>query len=180
MITELLRDRHPVFSILGRSEARSFSTPAASGEWLSGAFHNGGGARTIPSERGNATHPCFLWPPPPTFLMTDTSPSHSIARILSRQREWSLRTSGPGHRTQSILRQIEYACAEIDQDGHDLRKCVRLLLHALDLCWRSGDDIDQIELALHAEMTANESRKWASLDWIGEDAKINHVRATDA
>jgi hypothetical protein len=118
MITELLRDRHPVFSILGRSEARSFSTPAASGEWLSGAFlrvasgavvqqsgkselaqygvripgdppqefcvlallslvaqlverpstdgrcrldtcrasfsHNGGGARTIPSERGNA------------------------------------------------------------------------------------------------------------------------------
>jgi hypothetical protein len=54
MITELLRDRHPVFSILGRSEARSFSTPAASGEWLSGDFHNGGGARTIPSERGNA------------------------------------------------------------------------------------------------------------------------------
>jgi hypothetical protein len=112
--------------------------------------------------------------------MTDTSPSHSIARILSRQREWSLRTFGTGRRTQWLLRQIEHACAEIDQDGHDLRKCVRLLTYALDLCWRSGEDIDQIELALHAKMAANEARKWPPVGSIGETEKINHVRATDA
>jgi hypothetical protein len=112
--------------------------------------------------------------------MTDTSPSHSLRRILSRQREWSLRTFGPGRRTQGLLRHIEEECAEVDQSNHDLFECIDVLILALDLCWRSGDDIDQIELALHAKMTANESRKWASLDWIGEDAKINHVRATDA
>jgi hypothetical protein len=36
--------------------------------------------------------------------------------------------------------------------------------------------IDQIELALHAKMAANEARKWPPVGSIGEDAKINHVR----
>jgi hypothetical protein len=112
--------------------------------------------------------------------MTDQSPSHSLRRILSRQREWSLRTFGPGRRTQGLLRHIEEECAEVDQSNHDLSECIDVMILALDLCWRSGEDIDQIELALHAKMTANEARKWPPVGSIGEDAKINHVRATDA
>ena len=107
--------------------------------------------------------------------------THTFRRILSRQREFSSRAFGNYKRTQGIIRHIEEECVEVQDSGHDLSECVDVLILALDLCWRSGASLVDVELALHAKMTKNEGRTWPPVGSVRDDAKINHVReATDA
>jgi len=102
--------------------------------------------------------------------------SHSIKRILSRQREFSLRAFGPGRRTVGLCKHVVEELIEVQESDHDVRECIDVLILALDLCWRSGASLDDIELFLHRKQTQNESRKWPPVGSIGETDKINHLR----
>ena len=102
--------------------------------------------------------------------------THSIKRILSRQREFSLRAFGPGKRTLGLSKHILEELIEVQESDHDVRECIDVLILALDLCWRSGASLDDIALYLARKMTTNEARKWPPVGSVGETDKINHVR----
>jgi hypothetical protein len=95
---------------------------------------------------------------------------------LHGQRQFSLKTFGPGARTKGILDHIRKELAEIEEDPSDVTEWADLLLLALDGAWRSGHEPEQIAEAIKAKQAKNEQRKWP--DWRTADPNkaIEHVR----
>lgn len=95
---------------------------------------------------------------------------------LHRQREFSLRTFGPGRRTKGVLDHIRKELAEIEADPTDVEEWADLLLLALDGAWRAGHEPEAIAAALEAKQTKNEGRTWPDWRTAEPDKAIEHVR----
>ena len=94
---------------------------------------------------------------------------------IARQREWSHRTFGPGHRTQGIVEHIGKELQEIGWSPYDIMEWVDVIILALDGAWRSGYEPEEILSALHEKQAINFARQWP--DWRGnEDRAIEHIR----
>jgi hypothetical protein len=95
---------------------------------------------------------------------------------LTRQRSFSLRTFGPGQRTQGVCDHIRKELAEIEAAPSDLTEWVDGILLMFDGVWRSGHTPEQIVAAIDAKQTTNETRRWP--DWRTADPNkaIEHVR----
>ena len=106
----------------------------------------------------------------PTYDLT-------LQRALERQAAFSRRAFGSGKRTGGICEHIHEECLEVIDSDHSVEECVDVLILALDLCWRSGATPEEVERALCAKMTKNERRKWPPVGSVGEDQKINHIKA---
>lgn len=96
---------------------------------------------------------------------------------LHRQREFSLRTFGPGPRTKGVLDHIRKELAEIEADPTDAEEWADLLLLALDGAWRAGHEPEAIAAALEAKQTTNEGRTWPDWRTAEPDKAIEHVRS---
>lgn len=98
---------------------------------------------------------------------------------ISRQREWSTRTFGPGSRTRGITNHIREELVEIEADPTDLVEWVDVIILAIDGAWRSGHEPQEILDALKAKQAVNEARDWP--DWRGltQDDPINHLTEED-
>lgn len=98
---------------------------------------------------------------------------------LERQREFSLRTFGPGARTAGVCDHIRKELAEIEADPADLKEWVDVILLALDGAWRAGHEPANIAAAIAAKQTKNEGRTWP--DWRTADPNkaIEHDRSAD-
>lgn len=108
--------------------------------------------------------------PLPTTLNFD------LVAHLHRQRDFSLRTFGPGERTDGVLDHIRKELIEIESAPRDVAEWVDVILLALDGAWRAGHEPEAIAQAIQAKQERNESRKWP--DWrTAEPGKaIEHVR----
>lgn len=95
---------------------------------------------------------------------------------IETQRLWSIKTFGPGHRTEGVIDHIRKELEEITQDPLDLKEWVDILILALDGAWRAGWRGDEIVRAYMAKMEENRKREWP--DWrTAEPGKaIEHVR----
>jgi hypothetical protein len=82
---------------------------------------------------------------------------------LHRQREFSLRTFGPGDRLDGVLDHIAKEIVEVRGSGGDLTEWVDLVMLSLDGAWRSGASPEQVAAAITAKLARNESRTWP--DW---------------
>ena len=100
----------------------------------------------------------------------------TLQGIVRRQADFSRRAFGPGKRTNGIIAHIQEECEEVVESGHDIRECVDVLILALDLCWRSGANPDDVEKELLAKMEKNEFRSWPPAGSVSQDEKINHNR----
>ncbi|MBB3752499.1 hypothetical protein FHT44_005011 [Mycolicibacterium sp. BK634] len=98
------------------------------------------------------------------------------AAHLQRQRDFSLKTFGPGQRTDGVLDHIAKELEEIRQDPTDVSEWVDVIILAFDGAWRAGWDNQQIIDAIHAKQLKNEAREWP--DWRTQDPNkaIEHVR----
>ncbi len=100
-----------------------------------------------------------------------------LVKHLERQRDFSLKTFGPGPRTKGVLDHIRKELKEIEADPEDLNEWVDVVILALDGAWRAGwlptDIVDAIRVKQHC----NEVRHWP--DWRTRDPEkaIEHVRA---
>jgi hypothetical protein len=96
---------------------------------------------------------------------------------LHGQRQFSLKTFGPGARTKGVLDHIRKELAEIEEDPSDVTEWADLLLLALDGAWRAGHEPEQIAEAIKIKQAKNELRKWP--DWRTSDPNkaIEHVRS---
>jgi len=97
------------------------------------------------------------------------------AEYISRQREWSLRTFGPG-RIQGVLDHIRKELEEIEADPTDLLEWADIIILALDGAWRSGHLPQDIIDAVKAKLTINENRKWPDWRTFGSESAIEHIR----
>jgi hypothetical protein len=95
---------------------------------------------------------------------------------LTRQKDFSFETFGPGPRTQGVIDHIRKELKEIEANPKDLKEWVDVILLALDGAWRAGYDPVQIAAMIDEIQTRNENRKWP--DWRTADPNkaIEHDR----
>ncbi|WP_297500564.1 dATP/dGTP pyrophosphohydrolase domain-containing protein [Ferrovum sp.] len=107
---------------------------------------------------------------------TDGHDQYDLVAHLHRQREFSLRTFGPGERTEGVLDHIQKEIFEVRENPKDISEWIDIVILALDGALRMGFEPEQIAEALEAKQAKNESRKWP--DWrTAEPGKaIQHVK----
>lgn len=108
-------------------------------------------------------------------------PAHlDLVAHLRLQREFSLRTFGPGARTAGVIAHIRKELIEIEADPGDLMEWIDVVMLALDGAWRAGHEPAQIALALATKLTRNELRTWPDWRTAAPDTAIEHVREPHA
>jgi hypothetical protein len=105
-----------------------------------------------------------------------TTPASIDAHHISRQREWSERTFGPGTRLGGVLDHIRKELIEIEDNPSDLGEWVDVIILALDGAWRAGWEPQQIVDAIKAKQARNEARTWPDWRTASADTAIEHVR----
>jgi site-specific DNA-methyltransferase (adenine-specific) len=96
---------------------------------------------------------------------------------LRRQREFSLRTFGPGRRTLGIIDHIKKELIEVAAAPTDLSEWIDLIILAADGALRADHSPEAIAAALEAKQATNAARTWP--DWrtaSSSDKAIEHVR----
>jgi hypothetical protein len=133
-----------------------------------------------------------MWPRHAPHVATQLVPMAEIDRLrarvadgfdliahLTRQREFSERTFGPGVRTKGVVDHIRKELIEIEAKPDDLSEWVDVILLALDGAWRTGHTPQQICEGMTAKQVKNEARTWP--DWRTADPNkaIEHDRSKD-
>ncbi|ACF34277.1 DUF550 domain-containing protein [Mycobacterium phage SirDuracell] len=97
------------------------------------------------------------------------------AAHLERQREFSLRTFGPGTRLNGVLDHIAKELEEVRQAPDDVTEWADILILAFDGALRSGHEPQAIIDAVKAKQAKNEARQWP--DWRTQDPNkaIEHI-----
>lgn len=95
---------------------------------------------------------------------------------LYRQREFSLKTFGPGLRTGTVCDHIRKELIEVAENPTDIMEWVDVILLALDGAHRTGASPSDIARAITAKLTRNESRTWPDWRTVPEGQAIEHVR----
>lgn len=101
------------------------------------------------------------------------------AAFLESQREFSIRTYGPGMRTEGVSDHIRKELKEIEDDPTDLAEWVDVIILGFDGAQRLGVPVQDIIDAIHAKAAKNRARTWP--DWrIAEPGKaIEHDRSAE-
>lgn len=104
------------------------------------------------------------------------TPEFDLVAHLHRQREFSLRTFGPGERAAGVLDHIRKELVEIEADPKDIIEWVDVILLALDGAWRSGHTPEEIAQAITDKPSRNEARQWPDWRTAEPGMAIEHVR----
>lgn len=99
---------------------------------------------------------------------------------LTRQRDWSAKTFGPGPRTAGIIDHIRKELREIEADPADLAEWIDVAILALDGAWRAGHEPNDIIAALQAKQAKNEARTWPDWRTMPAEKAIEHDRSGEA
>jgi hypothetical protein len=108
-------------------------------------------------------------------------PDHVVLNYhLHRQRDWSLRTFGPGQRLRGVLNHICKELDEVRDSGGALDEWIDVVILAFDGSLRSGASPEQVVAALLTKQAKNESRQWPDWRTMREDQAIEHIRELKA
>lgn len=91
--------------------------------------------------------------------------------------QFSLRTFGPGLRTDGCLDHIARELGEIRKAPTDLSEWADVIILAFDGAQRTGADPQAIIDAIHAKQAVNEARDWPDWRTQDPDKAIEHVKA---
>lgn len=106
-------------------------------------------------------------------------PTFDLVAHLHRQKCFSLRTFGPGERTNGVLDHITKEISEVRENPSDLSEWVDLMLLAFDGAWRQGFTAQQITEGIQAKQIKNENRQWPDWRTADPDKAIEHDRSHD-
>lgn len=98
---------------------------------------------------------------------------------LHRQREFSLKTFGPGARTAGVVDHIRKELIEIEADPTDVKEWIDVVILAFDGAWRAGFEPSEIVEAIVAKQTRNENRRWPDWRTADPDKAIEHDRSDE-
>lgn len=96
-----------------------------------------------------------------------------LREVLANQKDWSLRTFGPGKRTIGITKHIEKECAEVRENPNDLSEWVDIIILAMDGYWRAGGQPGMLLYSIIAKQAVNRERTYLKTN---EDEPSEHVR----
>lgn len=105
-----------------------------------------------------------------------TANQYDLVAHLHRQREFSLRTFGPGERAAGVIAHIRKELVEIEAAPGDLYEWIDVVLLALDGAVRAGHTPEQVARALDAKLTRNEARNWPDWRTVEPGKAIEHIR----
>lgn len=112
----------------------------------------------------------------PTGEGTLPRPSWDLIAHLERQRDFSLRTFGPGTRAAGVVDHIRKELREIEAEPARLSEWVDVVLLALDGAWRAGHSPLAIAQGIAAKQAKNEQRAWPDWRSMPTDKAIEHDR----
>lgn len=102
------------------------------------------------------------------------------AAHLERQREFSIRAFGPGHRRHGVIKHIESELDEIRAtDGTDASEWADVVILALDGALRAGHDPQVVLDAILAKQELNERREWPDWREFKDGEAIEHIRTEE-
>ena len=101
----------------------------------------------------------------------------SFFQHLQRQRAWSIKTFGPGLRTEGVVDHIRKELNEILAAPNDLEEWIDVVILALDGAWRTGATPEQIIVQLQEKQQKNEKRKWPDWRSAEQGKAIEHDRS---
>lgn len=115
-----------------------------------------------------------------TALVKRIEIGYDLVEHLERQQDFSLRTFGPGKRTEGLIDHITKELAEVAANPDDLVEWVDVILLALDGAWRAGYEPQEICQTINAKLERNMAHTWP--DWRTSDPgkAIEHVRESEA
>ncbi len=100
----------------------------------------------------------------------------NLLEHLYNQKQFSLKTFGPGIRTKGVIAHIKKELQEIEENPEDLKEWIDVVLLALDGAWRAGYSPETIVRVLHEKQIENENREWPDWRTIDKDKPIEHKR----
>lgn len=103
----------------------------------------------------------------------------NLIEHISRQKEWSEKTFGPGARTNGIIEHIKKELHEIEAKPDDILEWIDVVILALDGAWRAGYSPVQIIEALQYKQIKNEERTWPDWRLASENVAIEHERSNE-
>lgn len=103
------------------------------------------------------------------------------AARLGRMKSFSLRTFGPGSRTNGVLNHIEKEIEEVRAKPDDLGEWVDIIILGFDGAWRSDHNrsVQEIIDAVIDKWDRNEKRVWPDWRTADPDKAIEHDRSYD-
>lgn len=111
------------------------------------------------------------------FVRCTAQPVFDLVLHIYRQRAFSLKTFGPGPRTQGVLDHIRKELIEIENAPNDLTEWADGILLMIDGAHRAGHSPEAICAALDAKQTKNENRQWPDWRTAAPGKAIEHVRS---
>jgi hypothetical protein len=98
----------------------------------------------------------------------------SLADYVTRQREFSDTTFGPGRRTVGVVKHIQKELEEIQRDPDDWMEWIDVIILAIDGASRAGATGADIERLLEEKLAINKARDWPKPT--SEDEPVEHIR----
>lgn len=102
-------------------------------------------------------------------------PTFDLVGHLRRQRKFSIKTFGPGLKTEGILDHIRKELSEIAAKPADVLEWIDVVLLAFDGAWRTGTSPGAIAWWIDAKQTENERRKWPDWRTVPPGKAIEHI-----
>lgn len=99
-----------------------------------------------------------------------------LVNHLRRQREFSLKTFGPGARSKGLVDHIRKELFEVEENPGDVFEWIDIVILGFDGALRAGYEPHEIVAALVAKQKANEARQWPDWRLANPDEAIEHVR----
>lgn len=101
---------------------------------------------------------------------------YDLVSHLYRQREFSLKTFGPGERVAGVIDHITKELVEVRDNPTDVTEWIDVVLLALDGAWRAGFSPEEIAAALRDKQAKNENRNWPDWRTISNGKAIEHIK----
>jgi hypothetical protein len=96
---------------------------------------------------------------------------------LRAQRDFSLKTFGPGDRLQGVLAHVRKELTEIEATPTDITEWIDAILLLSDGCYRQGFTPEQMAAALKTKFAKNQARQWPDWRTADPNGPIEHMRA---
>lgn len=90
----------------------------------------------------------------------DNQPAFDLIDYITRQQEWSLKTFGPGLRTEALTAHIAKELDEVRENPTDIVEAIDIIILGLDLAYRTGATPEAIVAALEEKQRRNFEREW--------------------
>lgn len=103
----------------------------------------------------------------------------TMAQCITRQRDWALKTFGPGDHSEGLLKHIKKEVIEIMEDTSETEEWVDIIILAIEGAWRTGASPKEVVQWFDMKMSKNERRQWPDIGELSTGVPIEHLKGCE-